>query len=218
MIEIDKDFDDLGSGKMENSVFTFESRIYKDNRGEFTENWKLNGLPGRFSTFDWVKQSNMSRSSKMVFRGMHSQLGGSAQGKMVTCVNGSILDVIVDMRPNSATYKTMKAYQLGVWDRDSGSNKSLWVPRGFLHGFLSLEDNTIFQYLCDNTYDKSSECGANIMSLLNDNGVFNLSKKTMELVGLGTSTMTMSEKDKVLPDIGEYETIAKENNKWAKFC
>lgn len=213
MIEIDKDFDDLGSDKMENSVFTFKSRIYKDNRGEFTENWKLNGLPGRFSTFDWVKQSNMSRSSKMVFRGMHSQLGGSAQGKMVTCVNGSILDVIVDMRPDSATYKTMKAYQLGVWGRESGNNKSLWVPRGFLHGFLSLEDNTIFQYLCDNTYDKSSECGANIMSLLKDNRVVNHSQKMMELVGLGASTMTMSEKDKVLPDIRDYEEIAKDNCK-----
>ena len=213
MIEIDKDFDDLGSDKMENSVFTFESRIYKDNRGEFTENWKLNGLPGRFSTFDWVKQSNMSRSSKMVFRGMHSPLGGSAQGKMVTCVNGSILDVIVDMRPESATYKTMKAYQLGALDRESGNNKSLWVPRGFLHGFLSLEDNTIFHYLCDNTYDKASERGANIMSLLNDSGVVNLSKTAMELVGLGTSPVVMSEKDKVLPDIGEYETIAKENCK-----
>lgn len=213
MIEIDKDFDDLGSDKMENSVFTFKSRIYKDNRGEFTENWKLNGLPGRFSTFDWVKQSNMSRSSKMVFRGMHSQLGGSEQGKMVTCVNGSILDVIVDMRPNSATYKTMKAYQLGVWDRDSEINKSLWVPRGFLHGFLSLENNTIFQYLCDNTYDKSSECGANIMSLLKDNRVVNLSKKTMEMVGLGTSPVVMSEKDKLLPDIRDYEAIAKENCK-----
>ena len=83
---------------------------------------------------------------------------------------------------------------------------SLWIPRGFLHGFLSLSDNTMFQYLCDSTYDKSSECGANIFSILDDDMICSFSDKCHKgFLSMLKSQFIISEKDKALPSIVEFE-------------
>lgn len=201
-IVIDKDFDvSYGNGNIEDSVFTFESRRFSDDRGDFKEFWKENELTGRFAKLDWVKQCNMSKSKMNVFRGMHAQRGDSSQGKFVSCSNGAVMDVIIDMRPKSCTFRTIKTYYLSF-----ENCLSLWVPRGFLHGFLSLSDNTVFQYLCDSTYDKSSECGANIFSILDDGMICSFSDKCHKgFMSMVKSQFIMSEKDKALPSIVEFE-------------
>ena len=99
-------------------------------------------------------QDNESMSGKGVLRGLHFQRPPFAQGKLVRVVRGSVLDVAVDLRKNSKTY--------GKWESSvlSADNKlMMWIPEGFAHGFLVLEDNTIFQYKCTNYYNKESESG-----------------------------------------------------------
>jgi dTDP-4-dehydrorhamnose 3,5-epimerase len=99
---------------------------------------------------DWV-QSNISYNpNKFTFRGMHLQEGPHAQAKLVKVVNGSIIDFVVDLRPNSSDYLKVQEFIV-----TSGSE--VYVPRGFAHGFITTEDNTVVQYLVDNQYNKESE-------------------------------------------------------------
>ena len=97
-------------------------------------------------------QDNLSKSGKGVLRGLHMQKDPYRQGKLVQVITGSVLDVAVDARPNSPTY--------GQWESvilSAKNKKQFWVPAGFLHGFVSLEDNTIFNYKCTNLYNPESE-------------------------------------------------------------
>jgi dTDP-4-dehydrorhamnose 3,5-epimerase len=99
-------------------------------------------------------QDNQSFSQKGILRGLHAQMEPFAQGKLVRVIQGSVLDVAVDARKSSPTYG--QSYSVIL----SGENhKQLWLPAGFLHGFLTLEDNTIFTYKVTNYYDKNSEVG-----------------------------------------------------------
>lgn len=196
---VDSNFSDLGSGLMEDSVFYVDSPFFADSRGFFREVWKEDTLPGRFSKFDWVKQTNMSVSHKYVFRGMHMQCNGHEQGKLVCCTSGEVIDVIVDMRPNSSTYRTLKTYNLNPYD-----GRMLWVPKGFLHGFLSLRNESVFMYMCDEVYDKASECGANIDSVLSeDDGlIMHIDDNHARFLAVN---FTQSIKDMSLPDIPDFE-------------
>lgn len=97
-----------------------------------------------------VVQMNTSMSNKGVLRGMHHQVT-KQQGKLVSCINGAVLDMIYDYRKDSPTYGKMDLFLL------DSPNKFLHVPRGYLHGFIALEDNSIFQYFIDNPYDPSDE-------------------------------------------------------------
>ena len=99
-------------------------------------------------------QDNESISSKGVLRGVHYQKGKYAQAKLVRVAKGSVQDVVVDIRPNSTTYG--KHYSIIL---NAQNNTQLFIPRGFAHGFLVLEDNTIFNYKCDNFYNKENESG-----------------------------------------------------------
>lgn len=125
---------------------------YGDERGYFSpffiqENLKELG-------FEKVVQANRSKSSKGVVRGLHYQLDPKCQAKIVEVINGKAIDVVVDLRYDSPTY--------GEWTKvllTPENNRQLFVPRGFAHGFVSLEDDTIFQYLIDNDYDPSMEGG-----------------------------------------------------------
>lgn len=203
---VDSDFSDLGSGLIENSVFYIDLPFFVDSRGFFREMWNEGTLPGRFSKLDWVKQMNMSVSHEHVFRGMHMQSNGHEQGKLVCCTSGEVIDVIVDMRPNSPTYKNLKTYLLNPCN-----GRMLWVPKGFLHGFLSLRNDSVFMYMCDEVYDKASECGANVNSVLSeDNGI------TMHIddyhVPFLSDKFILSFKDDALPEISDFEkTIIKTN-------
>jgi dTDP-4-dehydrorhamnose 3,5-epimerase len=127
-------------------------RVFSDDRGAFSESFnaaRFEELTGSKAVF---VQDNESVSHKNVIRGLHFQLPPMAQGKLVRVVKGSVLDVAVDLRRESPTYG--KHFAVGL----SGANKKqLWIPRGFAHGFLSLEDETVFAYKCDNYYSPQHE-------------------------------------------------------------
>jgi dTDP-4-dehydrorhamnose 3,5-epimerase len=134
--------------------FVIEPRVFGDPRGYFFESFnqqKFTELTGH--TIPFV-QDNHSYSSTGVLRGLHLQKGDSAQSKLVRVVEGEVLDVAVDMRKASKTYKQYFSARLSA-----DNNLQLFVPRGFLHGFVVLSDNAIFQYKCDNYYDKAAEGG-----------------------------------------------------------
>ena len=97
-------------------------------------------------------QDNLSISKKNVFRGLHYQIGDSSQAKLVRVIKGSVIDFIVDLRETSKTYGKFEFFELNDKNR-----LSLFVPPYFAHGFLSLEDDTIFTYKCGGYYDKKSE-------------------------------------------------------------
>lgn len=129
------------------------TRFY-DQRGFFTETYKESeyeaiGIP-RFV------QDNLSESSKGVIRGLHWQAAPFGQGKLVSCVAGSILDVAVDIRKESPTFGKHVAVELNETEP-----KSLWVPEGFAHGFQSLEDETRVHYKVTNYWNKDCEDSLN---------------------------------------------------------
>lgn len=134
-------------------LFVIEPKIWKDNRGYFYESFSQRNFEQAGINVNFV-QDNQSFSHKGTLRGMHAQANPFAQGKLVRVIQGKVVDVAVDIRKNSPTYGQHFAIEL------SGENhKQLWVPPGFLHGFLTLEDNTIFAYKVTNYYDKKSEIG-----------------------------------------------------------
>ena len=121
-------------------LIILQPKIYIDNRGEFIESWneavfKDLGINIIF------KQDNQSKSNKNVLRGLHFQHPPNVQGKLVRVSKGSVLDVVVDLRKKSATYGQHFKKELS-----SENSTMLWIPSGFAHGFLALEDDTIFQY------------------------------------------------------------------------
>lgn len=129
-----------------------EPDVHTDHRGYFVETYNLNRY--YLSGAHPFVQDNEAQSDKGVLRGLHFQQGMHAQGKLVRVVKGAVYDVAVDLRPDSETYGI--AYGVVL----SGDNKrQLWVPRGFAHGYLVLEDETIFSYKCDNFYNKQAEGG-----------------------------------------------------------
>ncbi len=125
--------------------------VYFDERGYFLETynkekWKELGI-----NFDFL-QDNQSQSSKGVLRGLHFQNPPYAQGKLVSVIAGAVIDIAVDLRRKSKTYGSYFAIEL------SEKNKTIfWIPPGFAHGFVSLQDNTIFSYKCTQVYNKQSE-------------------------------------------------------------
>ena len=165
-------------------------KVFTDDRGTFFESFnkkqflKLTGL-----SIDFV-QDNQSLSQKGVLRGLHFQTGDFGQAKLVRVITGSVLDVAVDIRPESKTFGQHFSMVLSAQN-----NKQLYIPRGFAHGFLVLEDHTIFSYKCDNYYNKASESGI----IFND--------QTLQIDwGFSESELIISEKDKELPT---FETLFK---------
>lgn len=128
-----------------------ESKVFHDARGYFFEGFNKKALANQGLDIEIV-QTNISRSQKDVVRGLHFQNPPFEQGKLIRVLQGSVLDVVVDIRKNSSTYG--QSFKLEL----SESNKlALWVPPGFAHGFKTLEDNTLFYYDCSQVYDKGSE-------------------------------------------------------------
>ena len=133
-------------------LVVIEPKVFQDHRGYFFESFNSRSYQLPYS-HPFV-QDNEAKSNKAVLRGLHLQRGEFAQGKLVRVVTGSVFDVAIDMRPSSPTFKKWFGIEL------SGDNKKqLWVPRGFAHGYLVLEDNTIFSYKCDNLYNQKAELG-----------------------------------------------------------
>ncbi len=124
--------------------------VFADDRGYFLESYNKKTLASKLD-LDLV-QDNESMSQKDVLRGLHFQKPPFSQGKLVRVITGSVLDVVVDLRKESPTYGKHFKHIL------SDKNKTqLYVPKGFAHGFLVLEDNTIFSYKCTNYYHKEAE-------------------------------------------------------------
>ena len=132
-------------------LIIFEPEIYKDNRGSFFESWNVKKFKD-IGIDDHFVQDNQSNSSKGILRGLHFQKPPNAQAKLVRVIRGSVLDVAVDLRSNSSTYG--KHYCIVLSDKNF---KSFYIPKGFAHGFVALEDNTIFSYKCSDMYNKESE-------------------------------------------------------------
>jgi dTDP-4-dehydrorhamnose 3,5-epimerase len=126
-------------------------RVFEDDRGYFFESFRLDKMREFGIDLDFV-QDNESKSQKDVLRGLHFQNPPFEQGKLVRVVKGAVLDVAVDIRKDSGTYGEWLSQEL------TEENKSmLWIPPGFAHGFLTLQNDTIFQYKCTNYYNKDSE-------------------------------------------------------------
>ena len=141
-----------------NDCYIIEPSVFGDNRGYFSPYF----IQKDFDElgFERVVQTNRSKSGKGVLRGLHFQKEPMTQAKIVEVISGAAIDVVVDMRVESSTYGKSTAVLLTPYDKDKeNSGRQLFVPRGFAHGFLSLEDNTVFQYLIDNDYAPSYEGG-----------------------------------------------------------
>lgn len=132
-------------------VLIIKPDVFRDERGYFmesfhTEKFRELGIESRFV------QDNESMSQKGVLRGLHFQRDPWAQGKLVRVIQGAVLDVAVDIRRSSPTFGQWMTVTL------SAENKWMcWIPGGFAHGFLTLEDQTVFSYKCTNFYHKASE-------------------------------------------------------------
>jgi len=161
-------------------VIIIKPDVYGDERGYFFESFHQ----GKFADYgisESFVQDNESRSQKNVLRGLHYQLEPYAQGKLVRVISGAVLDIALDIRPQSATFGKWVSMKL------SGENKWIcWIPKGFAHGFVTLEDDTIFTYKCSGVYNKESEASIR----WNDPEL---------AIDWGISQPLLSEKDKLAP-------------------
>ena len=166
-----------------------EPQIFGDERGYFFETFNKEKFQKLTNLEIVFLQDNEAFSNKGILRGLHFQKGEYAQAKLVRVVKGKVLDVVVDLRPESKYFG--KHFSIIL----SGENKKqLFVPRGFAHGYAVLEDNTIFCYKCDNYYNKESEDGV----------VFNDPELNIDWM-LKEEEIVLSEKDKELKTFNEFK-------------
>ena len=163
-------------------LLIIEPKVFNDGRGYFYESYNKDKYVKAGIDVEFV-QDNQSFSQKGAVRGLHAQAEPFAQGKLVRVINGRALDIAVDIRKNSPTYGRYESIEL------SGENNlQFWIPAGFLHGFATLEDNTIFTYKVNNFYDKASEIGV----IWNDT-TLNINW------GIDHPDVLLSPKDEILP-------------------
>lgn len=165
--------------------FILEPKIIKDERGYFMESFNEKTFQEGIGQKVTFVQDNQSFSTKGVLRGLHYQCGVHAQAKLVRVLQGEVLDVAVDLRPDSKTYGQYESIIL------SGENqKQFFVPRGFAHGFLVLSETATFFYKCDNLYNAASEAGL----IYND--------KTVNIDwNFPLNELIISDKDQILPNL-----------------
>ena len=132
-------------------VVIIEPRIFKDERGYFYESFSQREFEEKVCRTTFV-QDNQSKSSYGVLRGLHFQKPPYCQSKLVRCIKGAVLDVAVDIRKGSPTFGKYVAVEL-----TEDNHRQFFVPRGFAHGFAVLSEEAVFQYKCDNFYNKESE-------------------------------------------------------------
>jgi dTDP-4-dehydrorhamnose 3,5-epimerase len=134
-------------------LIIFEPKVWEDERGYFYESYNFDTFSKAGIDAVFV-QDNQSRSTRGVLRGLHYQYGELAQAKLVRCIEGEVLDVVVDIREGSPTYGKTFSIILSAENK-----KQLFVPRGFAHGFIVLSETAEFCYKCDNFYSKAHEGG-----------------------------------------------------------
>lgn len=163
--------------------FIITPAVFNDSRGYFFESFnKLKFEALTKASGDFV-QDNQSFSTYGTVRGLHMQVGDSAQAKLVRVLAGEVLDVAVDLRPGSETYGEWFSIRLSA-----ENNLQLYIPRGFAHGFSVLSETAVFAYKCDNYYDKAAEAGIRY-----DDATLNIDW------GVPVAAMQLSEKDLELP-------------------
>jgi len=169
-------------------LVVIEPKVFEDSRGYFYESYNKKAFHNAGITNEFV-QDNQSKSNKGVLRGLHYQLEPFAQAKLVRVISGSVFDVAVDIRKGSPTF--------GQWFGEvlsADNKKQMFIPRGFAHGFLVLEDNTEFFYKCDNFYSKEHDRGIKFDDpAININWNFPLDQ------------LILSDKDKVQPLLNDAE-------------
>jgi len=165
--------------------YIIEPKIIRDERGYFMESFNEKTFQNGVGQAVHFVQDNQSFSTKGVLRGLHYQTGEHAQAKLVRVLQGEVLDVAVDIRPNSPTFGQYESVLLS-----EENQKQFFVPRGFAHGFLVLSETATFFYKCDNFYNKESEGGIIYNDeTININWQFSL------------EDLIISEKDKVQPTL-----------------
>ncbi|WP_300360629.1 dTDP-4-dehydrorhamnose 3,5-epimerase [Fusobacterium sp.] len=166
-------------------LFIIEPQVFGDNRGWFMESWSQKKMEDLGLFYNFVQDNHSFSAVKGTLRGLHFQKGESAQAKLVRCVKGAVLDVAVDLRKNSKTYKKWVSCVLSAENK-----KQFLIPRGFAHGFLTLTDDVEFVYKADNYYDPKSD----------RNIIWNDPEINVEW---GIENPILSEKDKKAPKLSE---------------
>ena len=163
--------------------FVLEPKVFEDSRGYFMETFHQEKLEKALQRkFNFV-QENQSVSNKHVLRGMHFQKGEFAQAKIGRVIRGRAFDVVVDLREDSPSFKQIFSIELSEYNKFQ-----IYIPKGLAHGFLALEEHTLFAYLCDAFYNAEADGG--IMYNDPDLGID---------WGINDSDIILSEKDKKLP-------------------
>ncbi len=169
------------------NLLLIEPKVFEDHRGHFFESYREDVLAAHGSAPVFV-QDNQSLSHTGILRGLHFQQEPHAQGKFVRVITGAVLDVAVDIRKASPTYGQFVAEKL------TGTNKRMmYIPPGFAHGFVTLEDNTIFTYKCTNYYHPASEGGV-------------LWNSPSLNIPWGIQQPILSAKDELLPDFSVFQS------------
>ena len=135
-------------------VVIIEPDVFGDNRGFFMESWNKKKMAEAGLDYDFVQDNHSKSTVKGTLRGIHFQKGDKAQAKLVRCVKGAVLDVAVDLRKNSPTFKQWVGVELSEENK-----KQLLIPRGFGHGFVTLTDDVEFLYKADNYYAPEADAG-----------------------------------------------------------
>jgi len=172
-------------------VVIIEPKVHGDERGYFVETFRADKLEAFLGYKIDFCQDNESKSSRGVLRGLHYQLAPAAQTKLVRVIQGKVLDVAVDIRKNSPTFGKHVAIELS-----SENKKQLLVPRGFAHGFVVLEDDTIFAYKVDNYYSPENDRG-----ILFSDEALGIDWKVLH------DNLNLSEKDTKQPKLNETDDI-----------
>lgn len=166
-------------------VYILEPQVFGDERGWFIESWSKKKMQKAGFDYEFVQDNHSYSAQKGTLRGLHFQKGEWAQAKLVRCARGAVLDVVVDLRKGSPTYKKWVAVELSEQNK-----KQLLIPKGFLHGFLTLTDDVEFLYKADEYYHAQAD--RNI--LWND----------PELgIEWGIENPILSEKDRIAPRLSE---------------
>ena len=168
-------------------LWVYEPRIFEDDRGYFFECFNAKVFEEKGIDRPFV-QDNQSKSTYGVLRGLHYQIGDFAQAKLVRVMEGSVLDIAVDIRPGSATYGQYYKIELSAENK-----RQLYIPRGFAHGFVVLSETAVFFYKCDNFYSKPHEGGIRY-----DDPQLNIDW------GVPADKVILSAKDKQLPNLGQH--------------
>lgn len=166
-------------------VYILEPKVFGDSRGWFMESWSKRTMEDAGLFYDFIQDNQSYSAKKGTLRGLHFQKGKDSQAKLVRCIRGAVLDVAVDLRKGSPTFKKWTSVELSAENK-----RQFLIPRGFAHAFLTLTDDVEFQYKADNFYAPESDR--------------NIRWNDPEIrVDWGISNPTLSEKDQMAPLLSE---------------